>query len=259
MGRSQDPVDFGRTAQDYGRYRRGFPDELVDVLLWLGVDIEDSDVLDLGTGTGSLARLFALAGARVTGLDPSEDLLATARDIDRQEGVAVTYVRGVAEDTGLGGECFDIVSAGQCWHWFDGPAAAREVFRLLKPGGLAVISHFDWVPIDGNVVVQTESLIERHNPSWRLGGGTGIYPEWMRELGNAGLIAARTASFDLDVEYSHENWIGRVRASAGVGASLSDAEVCRFESEMRALLVAEFPDLLSVLHRCWTVVASRPT
>ena len=106
----------------------------------------------------------------------------------------------------------------------------------------------------------TETMIEKHNPAWKLGGGTGIYPPWLRHLGNAGFVNARTASFDLNVKYTHEDWIGRIRASAGVGASLPDAAVQRFETEMRARLEEAFPeDPLSVLHRCWTVVATRPS
>ena len=46
----------------------------------------------------------------------------------------------------------DLVTAGQCWHWFDQPRAIAEVIRLLKPGGQLVIANFDWLPLAGNVV-----------------------------------------------------------------------------------------------------------
>ncbi|GGV71644.1 hypothetical protein GCM10010228_29810 [Streptomyces massasporeus] len=63
--------DFGLTARDYGRHRAGFPPQLVSHLYRHGIAFPGKDVLDVGTGTGALARLFALAGARVTGLDPA--------------------------------------------------------------------------------------------------------------------------------------------------------------------------------------------
>ena len=40
---------------------------------------------------------------------------------------------GSANRVGLASEAFDIVAAGQCWHWFDRAAAAREALRLLNP------------------------------------------------------------------------------------------------------------------------------
>ena len=55
-------VEFGRTARDYGRYRAGFPDLLFEELAARGVGLAGQRVLDLGTGTGSLARGFARRG-----------------------------------------------------------------------------------------------------------------------------------------------------------------------------------------------------
>lgn len=63
--------DFGLTANDYSRHRAAFPPELVERLQKVGVGVRGPDVLDVGTGTDGLARPFALAGARVTGLDRS--------------------------------------------------------------------------------------------------------------------------------------------------------------------------------------------
>src|SRR5215213_4575476 len=64
-------IDFGKTAQDYGRYRHGFPAALFDRLAAFDVGLPGQRVLDLGTGTGTLARGFARRGCTVTGLDPA--------------------------------------------------------------------------------------------------------------------------------------------------------------------------------------------
>ena len=60
-------IDFGKTADDYGRYRAGFPDQLYRRLEKLGVGIERQRVLDLGTGTGYLGRGFARRDAASRG------------------------------------------------------------------------------------------------------------------------------------------------------------------------------------------------
>ncbi|GGJ93445.1 methyltransferase type 11 [Pilimelia anulata] len=255
-----DPPDFGRTADDYARHRAGFPPELLDRLAARGVTAAGRRVLDLGTGTGSLARLFAGAGADVTGVDPAPALLDRARELDATAGVAVTYRVGSAERTGLPADPpFDVVAAGECWHWFEPDAAAAEVYRLLRPGGVVVIAHFSWLPLPGNVVEATEALIRRHNPTWYLGGGTGLYPRWLTDLAVGGFAGIETFSFDVPVPYRPADWVGRIRASAGVGASLPRRAVARFAADLRALLAADFPgDVLSIPHRVWAVTATRP-
>ena len=117
-------IDFGKTADDYGRYRAGFPDEIHRRLETLGAGAAGQRILDLGTGTGYLGRGFARSGCRVTGVDISSALMHEARRLDAAESLAMSYVRARAEALPFKGSTFDVVGAGQCWHWFDRQRAA---------------------------------------------------------------------------------------------------------------------------------------
>lgn len=252
-------VNFGKTAHDYKSYRQGFPLTFFERLTQLNLLDADKRVLDLGTGTGALARGAAMSGSQVTGLDISSELLDQARLLDKEAGVQVTYHVAPAEQTGLPDAAFDTVAAGQCWHWFDRSRAAVEVMRLLVPGGHVVIAHLDWIPLPGNVVEATEQLILKHNPDWSMSGGSGVYPAWLHDLATAGFVEIETFSFDLPLHYTHEAWRGRIRASAGVAASLSPTAVQRFDHELHELLKVRFPaDPLPVHHRVWAVYARKP-
>ncbi len=254
-------VDFGRTAADYGRWRAGYPEELYTRLASFGVGVVGQRILDLATGTGFLGRGFARRGCAVTGLDISLPLMSEARRLDSDEGLAMNYLRARAESLPLRGGSFDVVTAGQSWHWFDRVAVAHEARRVLRPGGWLGIAPFDWIPLPGNVVEATEPLIMRHNPAWHLGGGLGIHPAYTRDVGLAGFIDLETFSFDVQVPYTHEGWRGRIRASAGIGGQLPPAQVADFDAEHTAMLRARFPqDPLDVLHRTFAIVcrASRP-
>ncbi len=257
-------IDFGKTADDYGRYRAGFPTQLYHRLHNFGVGAARQRVLDLGTGTGFLGRGFARQGCRVTGLDISPALMREARRLDSAEGLAMRYVRARAEALPFGARGFDVVSAGQCWHWFDRPRAALEARRVLMPGGLLVIASFDWIALPGNVVAATEELILKHNPKWALAGGVGIHPAYARDAAAAGFDDIECFSFDVLQPYSHEAWRVRIRASAGIAASLGPREVARFDDELREMLAWRFPerpfpeDPMRVHHRAFAMVCRVP-
>ena len=252
-------IDFGKTAQDYSKHRAGFPEAFFERVATFGVGRPDQRLLDLGTGTGTLARGFARRGCEVTGLDPSEPLLEQAKLLDQEAGITIRYVVAKAEETHLPAKSFEIVTAGQCWHWFDRPRAAQEIRRLLVSDGRLVIAHFDWIPLPGNVVEATEHLIEQHNPTWKMGGGTGLYPAWLRDVAVAGFLGIETFSFDTPASYTHEAWRGRIRASAGVAAALPPEQVAQFDAELAHLLAERFPeDPLSVPHRVFAVVCRAP-
>ncbi|MBN1991738.1 MAG: class I SAM-dependent methyltransferase [Anaerolineae bacterium] len=252
-------IDFGKTAQDYGKYRAGFPEAFFERLTTFGIGLRGQRVLDLGTGAGTVARGLAQRGCRVVGLDPSASLLAQAEQLDKQVGVTVHYLKGVSERVALADGSFAVVTAGQCWHWFDRPKAAAEVRRLLAPGGHLVIAHFDWLPLPGNVVEATERLILQHNPAWRGSGGNGIHAAWLYDMAVAGFENIETFSFDLPAIYTHQAWRGRIRASAGVAASLPPAQVAQFDQELEQLLKEQFPDdPLATPHRVFAVICTAP-
>lgn len=252
-------VDFGKTAGDYARHRAGFPPELPERLTAMGVLRPGLRALDLGAGTGTLARWLARAGCAVVGLDPAVPMMREGQLLDRADGVRVDYVAACAERVPLPDASLDLVTAGQCWHWFDRARVATEVHRLLRPGGALVIAHHDWVPLPGNVVAATERLVLEHNARWTGAGTTGLYPAWLADVAIAGFERLETFSTDVPATYTHEGWRGRLRACAGVGASLPPDAVARFDAALRALLAERFPhEPLEVPHRVFAVVCRRP-
>ncbi len=250
-------VDFGQTARDYAKFRAGFPDALFDRMKRFKLG---GRVLDLGTGTGTLARGLSTRGHPVIGIDVAKQLLTEARGLDEAADADTGYVQAKAESLPFVAESFDGVSAGQCWHWFDRGATTYEILRVLKPGGWLAICNFDWIPMPGNVVEATESLIERFNPEWHAGGGSGIYSSWLKDVALASFRDRETFSLDTDVNYSHEGWRGRIRASAGVSASLSAERVDELDLALATLLKADYPnDPLLVPHRLFALIYRSPS
>lgn len=253
------PNDFGKAARDYAAYRKGFPPSFFKRLLQDGIGKPGQKILDIGTGTGTLARGFAKQGAAATGLDISPELIAEAQDLGKKEGVSVGYVRSKAESTPFESGSFDVVTAGQCWLWFKGPAAAKECLRVLKPGGVLVIAHFSYLAEQSDAASQTEDLILQHNPSWPLAGTDGRYGKWRAHMEPAGFADLKEYDYDEDIPYTHEEWRGRMRACNGVLALKNPDRIRQFDQDLERLLKKDFPlQPLKIPHRVFVLSGRKP-
>lgn len=119
---------FGDDAEQYDRSRPTYPDGMLDHVLsgWAGRPIE---VLDVGCGTGIAARQFEARGCSVVGVEPDERMAAVAR----RRGLDV--VTGRFENWDSGGRIFDLLTAGQSWHWVEPFEGARRAGQVLRSGG----------------------------------------------------------------------------------------------------------------------------
>lgn len=109
-------------------------------------------VLEIGSGSGGLSVALARAGYDVTGVEPHEAGLRASRlRAERYPDIRCRFVQGVAEALPAPDGSIDVVVSRQVLeHVPDQPAAARECFRVLAPGGLCYHNlpnyTFPWEP-----------------------------------------------------------------------------------------------------------------
>jgi SAM-dependent methyltransferase len=136
---------FDGWADEYERFRPGYPVELFDRIASAFDLPVHAAAVDLGAGTGKVSRALADRGWRVTAIEPGPRMIEVLRRTAGAEGFEVEVIEGTAEGTGLDTARFDVATAGEAWHWFDGPRALAEVARIVKPrGGFA----FFWNVVD---------------------------------------------------------------------------------------------------------------
>ena len=119
---------FSSAADDYARYRPGYPARVFETCQSYGSLTIGDSVVDIGCGTGISSRHFSQWGYYVTGVDPNKAMLAKAREA---EG-GVDYVVGEASATGLADGCADMLICAQAMHWFDLDDCVDEWFRILR-------------------------------------------------------------------------------------------------------------------------------
>ena len=122
---------FESVAADYERHRPEYPEA---ALRWaveqFGLE-PGSHVIDVGAGTGKLARGLVGLGFEVVAVEPGAPMLQQLR-------VAVPEAEAVeapAESIPLPDESVDAAFAGQAYHWFDRERALPELHRVIRPGG----------------------------------------------------------------------------------------------------------------------------
>jgi SAM-dependent methyltransferase len=138
----QNPLGrFSGLAEVYARCRPSYPEAAIDCIITRCSLRSSSRLVDVGSGTGISARLFAARGIPVIGIEPNAEM----RDRAVQECARLTLLippefrNGTAEATGLPDATADVVLAAQAFHWFQPDPALREFHRILKPGGWAAL------------------------------------------------------------------------------------------------------------------------
>ena len=139
VSESLDVNPFVGEGGAYDSVRPAYPDEAVAALVDAARRARGADAsvqggplraADIGAGTGKMSELLARAGLLVDAVEPSEAMRAQASSIE-----GVTWHDGVAEQTGLPNDLYDIVVFAQSWHWVDSERAGLEAARMLRPGG----------------------------------------------------------------------------------------------------------------------------
>ena len=129
-------LTFGAVAESYERYRLGYPDDLVDLVL-AHASSPVRTALEIGAGTGKATRAFVARGIEVTASEPDAAMLAVLR----REVPGVPTLQASFEQVPLD-TTYDLLFAASSLHWTDPDGRWERAAALLRPGG--VFASFGW-------------------------------------------------------------------------------------------------------------------
>ncbi len=172
---------FSARAENYRRYRPGYPPAAIDLLVARCGLSAEAVVADVGSGTGILSEQLLGRGARAIGIEPNDAMRAAA---EARLGAHPRFrsVAATAEATTLPPESVDLWVAAQAFHWFDAPRARQEALRVLRGGAFAALLWNERPPDPGPFLTEYESLLHRHADDYATIAARRIDEARMREF-----------------------------------------------------------------------------
>ena len=133
--------EFGRQAETFEAWAEKTDNQAADRFRTALGDAGRGDVLDVACGPGVVTAAIAPSAASVVAFDATEQMLEKARARCTRAGLQnVLFRRGDAEELPFEEARFDGVVTRLAVHHFANPQRAfHEMFRVLRPGGTAVI------------------------------------------------------------------------------------------------------------------------
>jgi ubiquinone/menaquinone biosynthesis C-methylase UbiE len=172
-------VNYDGLAREYAQHRGTLP-AVTEALIEGGSLTRDSQVLELGCGTGNYIRaLEETVGCASWGVDRSEEMLAHAR----ARAGDVAFMLGDAARLGFADNSFDLVFSVDVIHHIDAKADFyKEAYRVLVPGGrLCTMT-------DSEELIRNSMVLSRYFPETvpvniARYPTVGAHREWMTRAG----------------------------------------------------------------------------
>jgi SAM-dependent methyltransferase len=211
--------------------------------------------LDLGCGTGALARGFAPFVGEALAIDPSTEMLEAARAL-AGEAANIRFVAGSSYDLGSQLGQFRLVTMGRSFHWMDRAETLQRLDQLIEPAGAVAL--FDdrapavpanawrqaWREIRDRYDADADS--HRRDPSWIRHEAVLLESPFSR-LERFGIVERRA----LDVE----TLVRRTLSMSSTSPSrLGDEKTAEMVAELRAAL----KDVREEIVETSALVARRP-
>jgi len=150
---------FGAQAGDYRAFRPLWPEEVFTRIL-ARTPSPHRRALDLGAGTGLVAARLLEHFEEVVALEPDARMLA---QVEPRPGLASVNAR--AEDAHFEPRSFELVTAGNAFHWMEGVAVLERVREWLVEHGTVALFHYN--PPHAAEGALEELLAEEYEVVWR--------------------------------------------------------------------------------------------
>lgn len=210
------------------RHRAPYPAEVLVTLR--GLLVAPRTILDVGAGTGALAREMLGFAERVDAVDTSVAMTHVGRRLPGGADSRLRWIVGRAEDAPLSGP-YGLITAGASLHWLDLDVALARLRDALAPD--AVMAVADTEIVHGSyrpelvAVIRAHSEVEHHTET----------AEFMEELNASGRFAiqGRIRTEPMPFEQSVDEYLAMLHSTSTLARVRLGDRAARFDSEVRGV------------------------
>ncbi len=230
-------IEYAKRFQDKEvvksyRFRPPYPQETFEILSGL---IRDTPrhVLDVGCGTGDIARRIVDHVVKVDAVDFSAAMINTAKSLPNGDNPNIHWVLGRIEDAELG-KSYSLIVGGESLHWMDWDIAFQRFRLCLSPKGFLAIVERDEEPLpwkdELKKIIRKYSTIQSFDPDYPM------IEEWERRGFFKKTREVKTGSIDFaqtftDYLESFHSTSSLTRRAMGDNAEAFDEEVLQLVSK----------------------------
>ncbi|WP_161539006.1 class I SAM-dependent methyltransferase [Escherichia albertii] len=143
---------FGEDREGYNHARPDYPQRVYEILREHDIAHKESNVFEIGAGTGQATEPLLALGCKVTAIEPDARLADTLCKRLNHYGSSLKIIRSSFEDSSLPSNMFDSGISAMSFHWLQPETALMQIFELLRPGGwwqcggLFLVIRSIWMP-----------------------------------------------------------------------------------------------------------------
>jgi SAM-dependent methyltransferase len=240
-----------QSVVDRYHLRPPYPQAVIDTLAELA-SVPPGAVLDVGTGTGELARRLVGLVGRVDALDRSAQMMARARTLPGGDDPRLRWILGSAETAPLDPP-YALIMGGSSLHWLDWDRAFPRFESLLSPQGVIAIVRRGIAPTPWQD--ELRELTRRHEPERGQ-----RRPDLVAELERRHLFReqGRREVGPVPFEQSIEDYVGAFHSRSSFSLErMSPADAETLDQEVRDLVQQYAKDDMLQLQTTGSVVWGR--
>jgi SAM-dependent methyltransferase len=210
------------------RHRAPYPGEVLTTLH--GLLVAPRTILDVGAGTGALARRMVGFAERVDAVDPSAAMTREGRRLPGGADPRLHWIQGRAEEAPLSPP-YGLVTAGASLHWLDLDRALARVRDGLAPDAVMAVADTEIVHgsyrAELEAVIRAHSEVEHHTET----------AEFMEELNASGRFAiqGRQRTEPMPFEQSVDDYLEMLHSTSTLARVRLGDRASRLDADVRAV------------------------
>jgi ubiquinone/menaquinone biosynthesis C-methylase UbiE len=219
-----------QSVVDRYHLRPAYPPETFAILNELIVD-EPRIVLDVGCGTGNIARSLAEYVERIDAVDWSAPMIEHAKTLPGGDSPKIRWLQGRTEDVELDPP-YAFITAGESLHWMDWNVVLPRFARIVTPNGMLAILYIEEQSVPWSEGYRQIVRRFTNNPTYAPF-------DWIGELEKYHLFQRRgeRKTAPVSVQQSVEDYIAAQHARSSLSLeTMTDSQAAQFDAEMQTLL-----------------------